>query len=329
MDILQAIELLKAYNGPFKLTLHAGANEELIKKFENTYGIVLPADFKTLYCFTNGLEIDEDIFNMIPLTEIIDNKKEGEPIWFAEYMIYSDMWALEINPENPNDYTITCVDYSFGKIDLTKSLGDFINRFFKGGVFEIGGLYAWKDEIKAKLFGNTDPDKMKPALWVFRECLKRGLMSKEEMIEKADWIIATEENPDYFFIEMSLSRSLDDLVTLIDSIQLTDDVTQVRAFFATVHSKILINQISLDKVISILESFSHYEGLTKFEKAEMIYLIVEWDYLVDTWPQKSQEELNRRIEKFLYNYNVFNYHDYRNWERVNEKIEAEFQTKTL
>ncbi len=170
---------------------------------------------------------------------------------------------------------------------------------------------------------------MKPALWVFRECLKRGLTSKERMIEKADWIIATEENPDYFFIEMSLCHSLNDLVTLIDTIQLTDNVMQVRAFFGMVHSEILIKQISLDKVISILEGFSHYEGLMKFEKAEMIYLIVEWDYLVDTWPKKSQEELNRRVEKFLYTYSVFNFRDYRKWESINEKIEAEFQTKPL
>jgi len=88
-------------------------------------------------------------------------------------MIYSDEWYLEINPENPDDYSILKLDHDSTKICLTNSLGEFIARFLKGGVFEIGGLYAWADEIKAKLYGNTDPDKIKPLLWVYRECLRR------------------------------------------------------------------------------------------------------------------------------------------------------------
>ena len=142
MTINEALELLKFYNGPFELKLHPGANEALIKKVEDTYGVTLSEDFKTLYRFSDGFEIDEDILNMIPLTEMISNKAANEPIWIAEYMIYCDMWGLEINPDNPNDYSISTTD---GTV-LTSSLAEFIERFLKGGVFEIGGLYRWVDE---------------------------------------------------------------------------------------------------------------------------------------------------------------------------------------
>ena len=100
MSITEAIELLKNYNGLLDLTLHSGASEELIVKVERTYKISLPEDFKTLYRFSDGFETVEDIFNMIPLGEVIKNKKENEPLWIAEYMIYCDSWELEVNPND-------------------------------------------------------------------------------------------------------------------------------------------------------------------------------------------------------------------------------------
>ena len=142
MTINEAIDLLKAYNGPLKLTLHEGASEDLIKTVEHIYGITLPDDFKTFYRFSDGFETDEDIFNMIPLAEIAENYHEPKKeLWIAEYMIYSDMWELEINAEGQNDYVVLSGD-SEGeeKVILTKSLAEFIVRFLKGGVFEIGGL---------------------------------------------------------------------------------------------------------------------------------------------------------------------------------------------
>ncbi|MCO5946371.1 SMI1/KNR4 family protein [Mucilaginibacter flavidus] len=133
MTINNAFELLESYSGSFKLTLHPGANETLINKVECTYGITLPDDFKTLYRFTDGFEIDEDIFNMIPLGEMISNKMKDKSIWVAEYMIYSEMWGLEINPEIPNQYSISIADSDSEKITLTNSLAEFIGRILKGG----------------------------------------------------------------------------------------------------------------------------------------------------------------------------------------------------
>ncbi len=176
MKINEAIVLLKSYNGPFELTLHAGADEALIKDVENAYGIELPEDFKHFYRFTNGFEMDEDIFNMIPLGEMIGNSKNDNHPSIAEYMIYSDMWRLEINPYDFNQYEIYVLDYDSEKIVLTNSLAEFIARFLRGGVFEIGGLYTWKDEIKAKIHGRTDPAQVKQLFGAWRDCLILGLI---------------------------------------------------------------------------------------------------------------------------------------------------------
>ena len=327
MTINEALELLKFYNGPFELKLHAGANEALIKKVENTYGVTLPEDFKTLYRFSDGFEIDEDILNMIPLTEMISNKAANEPIWIAEYMIYCDMWGLEINPDDPNDYSISVSDQDKGKIKLTNSLAEFIARFLKGGVFEIGGLYHWADEIKAKIYGNTNPNDMKPLLGVFRECLTLDLMSKQEVIQRADWIISTEHEPDPFFIQLSLSRDLNELLAVLNSINLTDDILQVRAIFGVVSLEFLRNKIAAAKALSILAKFADRKEFTAYETNEIRYLVKEWEYLYNRPQKTAQIKLNDRIKAFFNNYSDFNFYYYSNWDDINTKIVKGFSSK--
>jgi hypothetical protein len=200
MKINEAVALLKFYNGPFELTLHPAADETLIQVLEKEYNINLPEDFKYFYRFTDGFEMGEDIFNMIPLDEMIDNSKDDKCPSIAEYMIYSDMWHLEINADNPNLYEIYVLDYDSEKIVLTNSLAEFIARFLKGGVFEKKGLYAWKDEIKAKIHGRTDPVQVKQLFGAWRECLVLGLITVEEIKCRADWIIATEDDPHHFLL---------------------------------------------------------------------------------------------------------------------------------
>jgi hypothetical protein len=327
MHIAESIELLKTYDGPLGLTLRHGTSEELISQVERSFSVVLPADFKTLYRFTDGFETEEDIFNMIRLVEIMDNKTRynKEPLYFAEYMIYSDMWQLEINPEDPDQYLISVVDYQHGRIVLTSSLGEFIARFLKGGVFEIGGLYAWADEIKAKLYGNTNPIKIKPLLWLFRECLKRGLKTKQDVIKWADWIIATEDEPHQFFIEMSTSHDVNDLITVLESVHLDEDILQVRALFGTIDTMLLINTININKVISILNEYRRDERLTQYERDEITALIVASDYLDDCMPnQKLKTQLREDIKTFFNNYSSFGQYYLLNREQLNADLVKKF-----
>jgi hypothetical protein len=327
MTINDALELLKSYSGPFELTLRPGANEALINKMEDTYSIALPDDFKTLYRFTDGFEIDEDIFNMIPLEEMIGRRKADKPIWIAEYLIYSDMWGLEINPSDPDDYSIFGGDLDKEKIILTNSLGEFIGRFLKGGVFETGGLYHWKDEIKAKTYGNTNPNEIKPLLSAFRECLNLGLVSKQEVIQWAEWIISTEDEPDHFFAEISLSRDLNDLLTVLNSINLTEDILQIRVTFGVVYVQFLIDKMTTDKALSILGKFVHRKEFTPYEINEIRYLIEEWEYLAKRSNKRSQKKLNDHIKVFFDNYSRLHLYDYKNWNDINAKIIKDFSSK--
>jgi hypothetical protein len=331
MSITEAIQILKFYRGPLGLTLHEPANEAQISEVELVFGITLPADFKTFYRFTDGFQTEEDMFNMMPLAEILDGKQryKDDPLYFAEYMIFCDSWSLNIGELNDGEYTIIAGDPEGKQISLTNSLGEFIRRFLNGGVFEIGGLSAWADEIKAKLYGNTDPNKIKPLLWVFRECLKRGLMTKEDVIFRADWIIATEEDPDHFFIEMSLSRNMNELITVLDSIHLTESITQMRAFFGQVYLKVSTDQITDDKAVSILNHFSHDERLTTYERNKIMGLVSDFDYIQDRVirpTKKLKQQLHDDVKDFLRHYWNFNLFYIKGWEKTNDDLVRKFES---
>ena len=328
MNINEAITQLKSYNGPFELTLHPGAGEALIKDVENAYGFELPQDFKSFYRFTNGFEMDEDIFNMIPLGEMIGNSKDDKHPSIAEYMIYSDMWHLEINTDDPDRYEIYVIDYDSEKMVLTNSLAEFIARFLKGGVFEIGGLYAWKDEVKAKIHGKTDPAKIQQLFGAWRECLILGLIKEEEVKHHADWIITTEDEPHHFFIDISLSKNLNDLVTLLDSSNLAHDILQVRLVLAVASVALLIDKITPDRAIAILEYLRWKGHFTDYERNEIDYLLAWWDDIQEVNEPEMEVEAKERLKDFLSSYNRLSLHNYRLWPSINARITEVFNNKS-
>ncbi len=111
-----------------------------------------PSDFALFYKFANGFESADDLFRIIPLGEIVGRRAQFTDNHFhvAEYLIYCDLWEIEINPDDPNDYSIFIFDSDSDKLKLTKSFAEFLEKFLAGGVFNDGGLYEWNKE-KSKL----------------------------------------------------------------------------------------------------------------------------------------------------------------------------------
>jgi hypothetical protein len=141
-----------------------------------------------------------------------------------------------------------------------------------------------------------------------------------------DWIIATEDSPHHFFIEMSLSHDLNQLISVLNSINLNEDIFHVRAFFGEIDIKLLIDQIETDHVISILDSFSHDERFTQYERNKMMSLIIDSDYLYEIEPKaKLQKQLREDIKEFFNNYSKFRRYDHPNWEKINADLVKKFE----
>jgi cell wall assembly regulator SMI1 len=316
MLIQNAIEQLKSYNGPDELKLHDGADEALISELEKMFDTTFPDDFKTFYRFTDGFETDEDIFNMVPLADMREQRhKYDSPLNIAEYMIYSDMWALKINPYNCNDYQIIHQDEYGDDFVVTNSLGEFISRFLKGGVFGNDGLYDWHDEVRAE--DPYNPINLKPLLKVFYNGLTNGIISKEQVISWADNIIRTESEPDNFFIEVSLGHDLDGVITAISVIPVSDSCLSTRALSGILYLSLLNEIITVDKAFAVMDDPIFVDKLTlveskSFRDIEYSYFIYddEFDYV------KAREAMLA----FLARYKDFTLQNYNEWAKINKDI---------
>ncbi|WP_121812552.1 SMI1/KNR4 family protein [Mucilaginibacter kameinonensis] len=145
-SITDIINYLKYRLHETDITLYAGATDLEIYEFEISAGVKLPDDIRQFYQFTNGFMSDEDLFRIVPLNELIHSNS----LYIAEFLIYSDLWELIINPAANNCYEITCTDKDQNSLVLTTSFFEFLQHFLIGGVFEKDGLYDWTNAIAAK-----------------------------------------------------------------------------------------------------------------------------------------------------------------------------------
>ena len=147
MEITDVLHTLSTNLSTYDITLYSPARADLFNKFKNSFGFDLPEDLKTMYRFCNGFESGEDLFRLIPLEENLEMRQapRKNSFYIAEYMVYSDMWEVNVNPLEPNEYTISNTADTFRL--LTHSIADFLARFLAGGVFGKGGLYDWHNEI--------------------------------------------------------------------------------------------------------------------------------------------------------------------------------------
>lgn len=160
-DIIQRIEQEQQSQA---ITLYDKASEAEIAQFEQSIGLPLPDDFRTLYRYSNGFEVGDDLFRILPLEYVQEDMIIGKgEFYFADYLVYSDVWRVVIDPEHPNQYTIL---YDIGRdiiteqihanrsqlkflntsVALTQSLAQFLQVFFDAGVFN--GLYDWGEKRK-------------------------------------------------------------------------------------------------------------------------------------------------------------------------------------
>lgn len=146
MTIPALIAAIISKHKDYGIAVHNAAPVKDIEALEKAIGFRLPNDFKEFYSICDGLECTEDIFRMIPISEIIDDRanKMLHQFHFAEYMIYSDMWTLR--SKGSGSYEI--FNEGEEEIIMTQHLTEFLERFLNGGVFEKGGLYDWQEEIK-------------------------------------------------------------------------------------------------------------------------------------------------------------------------------------
>lgn len=148
INMKRIIELVQKKHQNNGVEINPPAKLSDINNFEKQLGFALPTDFREFYLICNGFCCTEDLFNMVSLQNIIQYQQHFGNNWFyfSEYMIYSDMWGLRITPTG--QYEI--FNGLYPTKTITSSLTEFLQRFMKGNVFEISGLYEWHHELEIK-----------------------------------------------------------------------------------------------------------------------------------------------------------------------------------
>ena len=323
MSITEAIELLKAYNGAFGLTLRLGATEQMIAEAESVLGIIFPDDFKEFYRFTNGLDLDEDMLNILSLEEMMHNKSgyPNDPIYIAEVMIYCDMWQLEINTENSNDYKII-IESHYNKLLLTQSLAEFIGRLLTGAVYKPGGLYDWQTAIEQLPINNTKIEGAKLLLSVFYHGLTQNFVTKKEVVAWADGIIMHEDEPDPFFIDISLSHDKNELMSLLYSKKVPTNNIITRAILGLLYQQLCDSAIAVEKAIVVIDSLAFWDALTPAEVGQLFYFC---DDVRMGGAAVDLDRLTKDLTAFLGNYKAFKTYNYNNWPAINSEVEYAFK----
>lgn len=134
------------------IILNLPATNQDIENLELVINQKLPKDLYDFYSYCNGFETNDVLFRVIPISEILSYIHESTTsFYFAEYMIYSDDWKIELHDKK--HYRITNDNHkSEAPLTLTTSVIEFLERYVTGGgVFGDKGLYKWFDEVHANI----------------------------------------------------------------------------------------------------------------------------------------------------------------------------------
>lgn len=146
-NIKRMLQPLMEKSKELGITLNPPAKEKELQRLKEVINQELPKEILDFHSYCNGIETLDYLFRILPISEIAPYKKEINitSFDFAEYMIYSDVWT--INLKNSEEYTITNENHSTEEmVTLTNSIIEFIDRYTRGGIFGSKGLYDWYEE---------------------------------------------------------------------------------------------------------------------------------------------------------------------------------------
>ena len=94
------IQKIQEKHEEFGIVLNSPVTATAIEEFERVYGLTIPEDILSFYSYCNGFEAQDDFLNILSLEDITHQERTyqtgifGRQFVFAEYMIYSDSWAV-------------------------------------------------------------------------------------------------------------------------------------------------------------------------------------------------------------------------------------------
>lgn len=176
----------------------------------------------------------------------------------------------------------------------------------------------------------SKPSDFSLLLEVFREGLLRGLISSEEIIAWADEIIKAEDEPDYFFIEISLSSNVNNLFAILDeSVVASESIIPSRVILGIVYQKLADETIDAKTALGVLNKINSNDNITEFEKGNIYYLDDQLDYIIYCGNDPEYVEITKNTMKFVSYYNGFTLNNYHDWTEINQQVEEKLKVADI
>ena len=160
---------------------------------------------------------------------------------------------------------------------------------------------------------------------VFRFGLTYDLISTKEITAWADGIIIDETEPDYFFIEVSLSNNKNTLLEILGDYPAdAENPVQIRVALGLIYKKLVDGIITADNAIRIMYATDPYERLTPYEWG----WIYELDDYRDSYLNKNShfvvelDTLAKDTLRYLSIYKDFRLDNFGEWEEINRQVGA-------
>lgn len=162
-------------------------------------------------------------------------------------------------------------------------------------------------------------------LEMFHRGLILGLVSKNDVILWADDIILKTEEPDYFFIEVSLCSNTNNLIEVIGAYSANiDNPICTRVLLGALYKKQINNNdaLTVEAAAKLIGAVQNVGTLTHFEVSKM-YSFDDYDLYYP--PDLTEFQVD--IIEFLCIYEPFTLKNYREWPEINHKIELILKQK--
>ncbi|MBB6332720.1 hypothetical protein HNP24_003723 [Chryseobacterium sediminis] len=164
-------------------------------------------------------------------------------------------------------------------------------------------------------------------LKVFVILLDYGVIKKEKVISWADSILASENESEYVFIELSTCSYTRDIIQILNkNILDSDSEITSRAVLGILYSLLHEHKVVLKNIFETATHISYEEQLTTEEQ----FLLYRFDEYTELFENGIFEKLNlfkANFEELLGIYKDFKLDNSHQWVMINEKIKQDLQIK--
>jgi len=169
----------------------------------------------------------------------------------------------------------------------------------------------------------TNPKDYIELLEVFRIALTNGLLDKNEIIKWADNIITSNNEPDYFIIELSLCghKSANDIVSLLNEYigQCKPQISS-RVILGFLYGQYIAGQLALRKVVGSIDWIIWQTDLTEDEKSFMYGLDDNYN-CAEEGIYGTVEAVESQTLRFLEIYKDFQIDNFKDWKLIDTTID--------